>query len=95
MNNIQCQAVVAGFIYALKESPEVRDKWIRIYSARDWPGLRVLIGETLGLAEAPSEEELEAMRIHSWDRLMHQLEELQGLDRQIKARHVFNGMEGG
>jgi hypothetical protein len=92
MNNIQRRAVVAGFIHALKESPDVRDKWTLIFSTRDWRGLRILIGETLGLAETPSEEDLEAMRIHSLDRLMHQLEELQQLDQRIEADYVLNGM---
>jgi hypothetical protein len=100
MNEIQRKAAAAGFIHALRESPEVRDEWVTIRKNNDWKNgastesLRVLVHKTLGLAETPSEKDLEAMRKHSQDRLMPQLNELQQTDNRIEPMIVCNGADG-
>jgi hypothetical protein len=91
MNEIQQKAAVAGFIHALRHSPAVRDEWFEIRKTRDWTSLRGLIGRTVGLAQAPTEEELNAMSRHAQAHLMPQLTELQQLDQRMEPLCVCNG----
>ena len=94
MNDIQCKAVAAGFIHALRESPDLRNRWVEIRESRDWVSLRALIGQTLGTKE-PTEADLEAMRLHCSSRLGSEVSDLQQLDQRMEASYTFNGMENG
>jgi len=95
MNDIQCKAAAAGFIHALKQSRELRNRWADIRNAEEWENLRTLIGETLGLAQTPSPQDLEKMRGHCDSQLGPQLKELQQIDERIEPRYVCNGAHPG
>lgn len=101
MNEIQCKAAAAGFIHALRESPEVREQWVAVRKESDWErgsgtaSLRELIEKTLCLAQTPSEKDLEAMRAHGQRYLKVELEELKRIDRRIEPAVVNNGADGG
>lgn len=56
------KAIAAGFLHALQD-PEVLKKWQE--AKNNSLKLRTLIKDTLGLAELPSEDDLNAMRGHA------------------------------
>ena len=93
MQDIQHKAAVAGFIHALYVSKPYRDKWADIRVRRDWAAMRALIAETVGLAQTPNEEDLEAMRVHSERTLMPRLEELHNLDQRMDPNCICNGRD--
>lgn len=95
MNNLQCKAIAAGFIFALEESRELRDRWVDIRKAKEWKKLRALIGQTLGTAEEPTAEDLEEMRKYCNKRLKPEVSELKQLDHRIEPEYVYNGMPHG
>lgn len=95
MNDIQCKAMAAGFVHALKESSDLRDRWVEIRKSEDWVSLRLLIGQTLGTAKEPTEEDLKTMREHCSKRLGSEISELQQIDTRIEAGYVYNGMPHG
>ncbi len=77
------KAIAAGFLHAL-QNPEVLAKW---QSAKgDSLKLRTLIKDTLGLAELPSEADLDAMRSHADEALQDEHQRL--LEKQPNAPHV-------
>lgn len=94
MNDTQRGAVTAGFLFALKDSSEVRQRWLGIASNGDWAELRVLIEETLSLAKTPTAEDIAWMHAYADRHLMPELEELHRMDARLKPQHVINGMDG-
>ena len=93
MNQTQCQAVAAGFIHALKHSPDARDEWVEVAGRSDWPALRALIGKTLALADVPTEADLAAMSAHAADHLIPERQALAGSDERMLPQLLFNGLE--
>ena len=75
MNDIQCQAVAAGFVHALKQSGELRNELV---SAREQGLAEIggLIQKTLGLQSPPSAADFEAMRAYTEAALTSQLTDL-------------------
>jgi hypothetical protein len=92
MNQIQQIAVAAGFVQALYESDDVRDLWVASLQSTDWAGLCVLIQQTLGLAQTPSEDDLAAMRTYVATYTPASPTTVQGEDPRVLAAYVFNGM---
>lgn len=64
MNPTQQIAVAAGFLQALHASEPVLDSWSTLAAVSNWAGVCELIQETLGLTEAPTEDDLAAMRAY-------------------------------
>lgn len=77
------KAIAAGFLHALQD-PEVLKKWQE--AKGDSLKLRTLIKETLGLAELPSEADLDAMRGHAEESLQNEHKSL--VAKQPNAPHV-------
>ena len=77
------KAVAAGFLHALQD-PEVLQKWQA--AKNDSLKLRALIKDTLGLAELPSEADLDAMRAHADEALKNEHQTL--MSKQPNAPHV-------
>lgn len=93
MKEIQCKAMAAGFIHALMESGELRDRWVDVRGSKDWEKkLRVLIGETFD-SDEPSADDLEKMRKHCDSSLGPELTELHQLDPRIESKYVCNGRD--
>lgn len=95
MTQQQCEAVAAGFITALIDSPATRNAWVTVANARDWPGLRTLIAQTLGLAGTPTQSDLDVMRAYAdTDPTMgFQTTELTLLDPRVAPAILFNGLD--
>jgi hypothetical protein len=93
MNQIQQEAVAAGFIQALYESEEVRNSWVASQSD-GWVGLGALIQQTLGLAQTPSAADLAAMRTYSESYEPASPTIVQVEDDRINSICIFNGANG-
>lgn len=93
MNDLQQKAAVAGFVQALAESEEARNKWLSYFQAQDWVGLRLFIQETLGLAYTPSPEDLDAMRAYANVYTAASPSTLHEGDERIPATYVFDGAQ--
>jgi hypothetical protein len=94
MNEIQRKATAAGFVHALKKSPELRDSWAAIAKSDNWAAkLCALIGQTVGTE--PSLDDLAGMRDYCNSHLQEQLDDLQQLDARIEPMYVCNGRLGG
>ena len=83
MASIRNRAIAAGFLHALHD-PDVLAKWQA--AKNDSAKLRGLISETLGLAQAPSETDLDEMKSHSEASLQKEHQEL--VKAQPEAPHV-------
>lgn len=60
MTDTQRRAVAAGFLHALQASPDVYQEWNGI--AKDnYAAIGTLIQKTVGLAQAPSAADIQAM----------------------------------
>ncbi|GAC1392919.1 MAG: hypothetical protein NVSMB31_11620 [Vulcanimicrobiaceae bacterium] len=64
MTEVQRRAAVAGFIHALKTSPDVLKEWVAT-PKHDDKAIGALIQKTLGLAQAPNRADIEAMEKHA------------------------------
>jgi len=60
MTDVQRRATAAGFLHALQTTPELYTEWNAI-SKTDYAAIGALIQKTMGLAQAPSVEDLHAM----------------------------------
>jgi hypothetical protein len=94
MKEEQCKAVTTGFLKALEQSQELRDRWVVVAQNEDWDGLRELIAGTLELDETPSEKDLDDMHLHAESHLSSKCKEIEELDRRIKSEYLFNGRHG-
>ncbi|HEX8807054.1 MAG TPA: hypothetical protein VF741_08890 [Candidatus Aquilonibacter sp.] len=63
MNDVQHRAAAAGFLHALHTSPEVYKEWSDT-KKDDHAAVGKLVQKTVGLADAPSKSDLEAMAKH-------------------------------
>ncbi len=77
------KAIAAGFLHAMQD-PEILQKWQA--AKNDSMKLRALIKDTLGLAELPSEADLDQMRAHAEQALQSEHQTL--LSKQANAPHV-------
>lgn len=83
MASIRNRAIAAGFLHALHD-PDVLAKWQA--AKNDSASLRALIADTLGLAQAPSEADLNEMKTHSEASLQKEHQEL--IKAQSGAPHA-------
>ncbi len=86
MNDIQRRAVSAGFIHALSQSREVLGEWSKI-SKTDRAAVGGFIQKTLGLAAAPTAEDLSAMSSYVQSDLQQQVSAVVEKDADV-ANHV-------
>jgi hypothetical protein len=92
MNPTQCKAVAAGFIQALFEDIEVRNGWVTCMK-NNWKGLGAFIQATLGLAQTPTDADINAMREYAADEYFCATpDNVQAKDARVEAPYVFNGM---
>lgn len=73
MANVQHAAIAAGFMHALHD-PETFAKWQAVRN--DPAAIGKLMQETLGLAQAPSAADIEAMREYAETHLRDQHEKI-------------------
>lgn len=60
MTDTQRRATAAGFLHALQTSPDVYQEWSGI--AKDnYAAIGALVQKTMGLSQAPSQADIEAM----------------------------------
>ena len=83
MATVQHAAIAAGFMHALRD-PETFAKW---QAAKNDPTkIKQLIQSTLGLAQAPSDADIEEMRKYSEENLQDEHSRL--TKEQVNAPHV-------
>jgi hypothetical protein len=93
MNETQRKAVAAGFIQALYEDSTVRDAWVKCRQ-NDWAGLGALIQTTLGLAQTPSDDDIDAMRSYAAPKYYCATPvDVENRDSRVEAVCVFNGAQ--
>ena len=86
MTPSQCRATAAGFLHLLKTTPDVYNEWLAT-PKDDSTAICALIGRTLGLAEAPTELDLETMAKYTDAALTSDIRELLESDDRT-PRHV-------
>ena len=82
MNDIQRRAVAAGFVHALTCSREALEEWSRLPKS-DAAAVGAFIQKTLGLAAAPSTDDLEAMSSYVQSDLQAQVKSVQAQDVDV------------
>ncbi len=82
MNDIQRRAVAAGFVHALAQSREALTEWSRL-SKSDPALVGMFIQKTLGLAIAPSTEDLATMSSYIQSDLQAQVKAVQEQDADV------------
>ncbi len=82
MNDIQRRAVAAGFVHAIAHSREALEEWSRL-SKSDAASVGAFVQKTLGLASAPSTEDLSAMSSYVQSDLQTQVKAVQAQDADV------------
>ncbi|HUZ48904.1 MAG TPA: hypothetical protein VMW12_04065 [Candidatus Dormibacteraeota bacterium] len=90
MNDVQRQAVAAGFIHALGQSSDTLARWSAI-AKNDHVVVGAFIQETLGLAEPPSADDLSSMSSHVQRNLQPQVSAIQEQNEDV-VNHVGSFM---
>jgi hypothetical protein len=86
MTDVQQKAVAAGFLHALQVTPALYQEWQGI--AKDnYAAIGALIQKTMGLATAPSADDLHAMAAYIDAHLQAQVAQMQEADPNA-PRHV-------
>jgi hypothetical protein len=60
MTPSQCRGVAAGFLHQLQTTPELFDEWLATPKS-DLPAICALIARSMGLAQVPTETDLDTM----------------------------------
>ncbi len=76
MTDVQRRATAAGFLHALQTTPELVAEWSKIPKTDD-AAMGALIQKTMGLAQAPSKDDLHAMEQYVDKALGEQAADLQ------------------
>ncbi|MHB8147617.1 MAG: hypothetical protein ACYDGM_10220 [Vulcanimicrobiaceae bacterium] len=82
MKDIQRRAVAAGFVHALAQSRETLAEWSRLPKS-DAAAVGAFIQKTIGLASAPSAEDLSAMSSYVQSDLQSQVKSVQAQDADV------------
>jgi hypothetical protein len=86
MTETQRHAVAAGFLHVLQTKPDVYAQWMKI-AKDDYAGIGKLIQDTMGLAQTPSKDDLNAMAAYVDAHLQDQVSAIQEADTNA-PRHV-------
>ena len=88
VNDTQRKAAAAGFLHALRQSPDTFSTWLKT-AKDDHEAIGGLVQQTLGLAQKPSKDDLVQMSQHIGTELKDQVEKVQALDANV-PRSVGN-----
>lgn len=95
MTDVQRRAIAAGFIHALAQSHETLAAWSQV-SKTDATAVGAFIQKTLGLASAPSAEDLSTMSTYVQGNLQEQVKAVQAQDPETAShRGIFVAAQQG